>query len=453
MIRSIALISLLAAAATAAGAGTLTLDECIRQALEQNNQVRLAAQAVRRSEMDVKSAMAGRLPSVNVSVLNYTRSRTGPSVRIQENPTDRIDPETGQRIFREETTQIPAIDRNSFSLSASASQTLYDGGSRRHAHNAARQGLNAAETSFESQRSETVFGVRQRYFALLKAQDLLEVQREALKLSEKQLEGAAMRLEVGAGTRADVLRLKVAVGNAEADLINAEQGVVLARASLNHFMGRGISEPLRAAPVEDAPFPLAGLPLDELLRRAGSSNPGIRQLEYAHLSAEHDLSSAKSAWHPRVSTSLSYGRNNEVFDRVYQEFDQNYRINAGLSVSYNLFDGGLRSAGIQRSRIGLENARLHLEQQRREVALAVETAHLELARLAKILEISEGTLEVAGEDLKLAKESYEVGQGTLLELLDAQVNFTQARSSRVRARHDLAVARANIERLLGGPSD
>jgi outer membrane protein TolC len=124
-----------------------------------------------------------------------------------------------------------------------------------------------------------------------------------------------------------------------------------------------------------------------------------------------------------------------------------------VSVTYNLFDGGLRSAGIQRSRIGLENARLNLEQQRREVALAVETAHLELVRLDKILEISEGTLAVAGEDLKLARESYEVGQGTLLELLDAQVNFTQARSSRVRARHDLAVARANIERLLGGPSD
>ena len=453
MIRSIALFTLLAAAASAAKAGTLTLDECIRQALEQNNQMRLAAQAVRRSEMDVKSARAGRLPSINASVLNFSRSRTGPSVRIQENPTDRFDPETGQRIFREETTQIPAIDRNSFSLSASVSQTLYDGGSRRHAHNAARQELNLSETALEAQRAETIFGVRQRYFALLKAQDLLEVQREALKLSEKQLEGAAMRLEVGAGVRADVLRLKVAVGNAEADLINAEQGVVLARASLNHFMGRGISEPLQTAPVENAPLPLAELPLDELLRAAESSNHDIRQLEYAHLAAEHDLSSAKSAWHPRLSGSLSYGRNNEVLDRVYQDFDQNYRINAGVSVTYNLFDGGLRSAGIQRSRIGLENARLNLEQQRREVALAVETAHLELVRLDKILEISEGTLAVAGEDLKLARESYEVGQGTLLELLDAQVNFTQARSSRVRARHDLAVARANIERLLGGPSD
>ena len=51
--------------------------------------------------------------------------------------------------------------------------------------------------------------------------------------------------------------------------------------------------------------------------------------------------------------------------------------------------------------------------------------------------------------LHLAEERYRVGKGTLLEALDAQVNFTEARSSLVRTRYDLAVADADLQRLLG----
>ena len=449
MLRCLALC--LVAGAVAAEAETLTLDDCIRRALGHNTQVRLAEQGLRRSAADVRSARANRLPNVNATLLNFTRSRTGPSVRIQENPTGEVDPVSGRRIFREETTQIPGINRNSFSLSASLSQTLYDGGNRRHAHHAARQQHSSTETALRAQRATTVFTVQQRYFELLKAQDLVEVQREPLKLSEKRVEEAKARLEVGVGVRADVLRLQVASGNAQADLINADQGVVLARANLNHIMGRAISEPLTPAPTAetDPAFDLGKTPLPALMERALANNPDIQRLQYAELASDHELSSSRAAWHPRLNGNLSYSRNNEVFDRVYQDLDQNYRMNASMTLTYNVFDGGLRSASIARSRIALENARMNLDEHRRQIALFVETAKLELERLDKITEINARTVELAQEDLRLGEESYRIGRGTLLELLDAQVSFTQARSTQVRTRRDLAVARADLERLVG----
>ena len=435
-------------AAVGAEAEPLTLEECIEQALIHNNQVRLAKQTVRRSEASVKSARAERLPNANVTLMNFTRARTGPSVRVQENPTELTDPATGRRIFREETTLIPAIERSSFSFSASVNQNLYDGGRSRHGHNSARQSLSGAEMDMEAQRATTVFNAKERFFALLKAQDLVEVQREALKLSEKQLEEAEARLEVGAGIRADVLRLQVATENAQADLINAEQQEMLARANLNHIMGAKISEPLEIAPVTDfEPVDPTEIELADLVRQALDSNPLMERLRFTQESASHDLSAAKAAWHPRVDGGISYSRNNEVFDRVYQELDQNYRLSANVSLTYNLFDGGVRGANVARSRSSLETARMNTEQQQRDLALSVETAYLELVRLNKILRINERTVELAKEDLRLAEESYRVGRGTLLELLDAQVGFIQARSNQVRGRHDLAVADAEVERL------
>ena len=346
--------ALLLASATALPAERLSLEECIDLALDSNTQVLQAEQQVLRSEADVASARAQRLPSLSTTLASLGRSRTGPSLRIQENPTGQIDPETGERIFAEERTRIPGIDRSSYSFSAGAGHTLYDGGARRWSHRGAREGLAASELGLRAGRDGVVFQVKQRYYALLKAQELVEVQQEALKLSLKRQEEAEIRLEVGAGTRVDLLRLQVAADNARADLINAEQQVQLSRASLNHVLGRGLAAPLETVPLAGDP----ALPPETaeaetmagLVDRAKRSNPGLEQARRNRSSAEMNLKARRAAWHPRVSGNLSYSRNNEVFERVYGDLDQNYRLNAGLNLTYQLFDGGQRSADVARAR-------------------------------------------------------------------------------------------------------
>ena len=452
--------ALLLASATALPAERLSLEECIDLALDSNPQVLQAEQQVLRSQADVASARAQRLPSLSTTLINLGRSRTGPSLRIQDNPTGQIDPETGERIFAEERTRIPAIDRSSYAFSAGASHTLWDGGARRWwAHRGARESLAASELGpARRPRSDVVYQVRQRYYGLLKAQELVEVQHEALQLGLKRQEEAEIRLEVGAGTRVDLLRLQVAADNARADLINAEQQVQLARASLNHTLGRGLSAPLETVPLAGETRPCRRRPTEpaamaELVGPGpGRPTPGSSRRGGTRTSAEMNLKARRAAWHPRLSGSLSYSRNNEVLERVYGDLDQNYRLSAGLNLTYQLFDGGLRSADVDRARSSLESARLGLEQQERDLALSVETTYLELVRLGRILRIARRTTELAAEDLHLAEERYRVGKGRLLEVLDAQVGLTSARNNRVNTRYDLALAEADLERLTGGPS-
>lgn len=435
----------------------MSLEDCVARALEHNNQILSADLGVERSRADVTSARANRLPSVNTTLLNYGHSRTGPSVRVQDNPTGAVDPATGDRIFAEETTRIPGVDRDSYGFSAGVSQTLYDGGQGRRNHGAARRALAAAELRLQSSRDEIVFLAKSRYYNLLKAEELVEVQTSAVALSERRLQEAESRLDVGAGTRVDVLRLQVADDNANADLINAVQQVLLAKATLNHVMGRDLSETLQTARLLDDPVSMSPAEdpvqmrarLTDLVALARQRNPEIEALRHGEGAAALNLKAARAAWHPRVAGNLSYSRNNEVFDRVYGGLDENYRLNAGLSVSYNIFDGGLRTAGIRRARVNVETARLALDQEARNIALEVETTYLEMVRLRRILQIARRTAELAAEDLRLAEERYRVGKGRLLEVLDAQVGQTQAASNRVRTRYDLAAAEADMERLVG----
>ena len=442
--------TLLLSAPALAGAEVLTLEACIERALGYNTDLRLAKQGIERAAADVQAARANRLPSADATLFGYTRSRTGPSVRTQENPTGEIDPKTGQRIFQEEETQIPGIKRNSYAFSASVSQTLWDGGQRKKAHQAARSDLHGAEKTLRSRQVEVAALVKRRYYDLLKAKELVEVQQEALKLSDQQLQDAQTRLQVGSGTEVDVLRLGVARDNALTQLINAEQGVILARANLNHIMGAQVRAQVDVAPLQQQGW-TRSVPVDfsAMLERALGSSPELERLHLAVRAADLGLAGTRGAWHPRLTGSASYSRNNEAIDRVFGEVDQNYRLDVRATLSYNIFDGGIRRANTARARTALENARLAVEQEERSVTLALETAQLELVRLEKIFQVSQRTVELAQEDLRLAEERYRVGKGRLLEVLDAQVGFIEGRSNLVQTRYDLEIAEAELERLMG----
>ena len=132
---------------------------------------------------------------------------------------------------------------------------------------------------------------------------------------------------------------------------------------------------------------------------------------------------------------------------MYGEFDRNYRLNGAVLLTHELFDGGTRKARVERSQAAVQIARMQLEQRKRDSGLAIETAHVDAVRLAKLLRLAKGTLRLAREDLRLAEEHYNVGMGRLLEVLDAQVGFTQARSDEVRIRYDLTIALAALDRL------
>ena len=430
----------------------LTLEQCIKRALRQNVDVRVAEQNLRRSAADVKSARANRLPGADATLFGYGRSRTGPSVRIQEIPTGEIDAETGQAIFAEQHTRIPAINRNSYSFSASLSHTLYDAGRRANGHRAAQHNMQSAEQDFAARRADVVYAVKQRYYELLKAIELVEVQEEALKLSEKQLEDAQVRLQVGSGTEVDVLRLQVALDNAQSQLINVQQGVFLGRAQLNHIMGEAVRAPLEVAQLQEVEWrmPVAAEQLPEIVAQISGRNPGLLSLNQTIAASEYNFRVARGARYPRIAGSLNYSRNNEIFDRVYQSLEQNYRLNVGVSLTYNIFDGGTKQAAIDRSAVALKTAQMNAAQREREIVLAIETAYLELVRLEKILRLGERTVKLAEEDLRLAEERYRVGKGRLLEVLDAQVSFIEARSNRVRTRYDLKIGEADLGRLIGG---
>jgi len=132
-------------------------------------------------------------------------------------------------------------------------------------------------------------------------------------------------------------------------------------------------------------------------------------------------------------------------------FSQKYSWNYGFSVSIPLFDGLATRSAVRSAQEMLRSAENSLEQRRRDIALEIQQALLDLQRERERIELSQESIVSAKEDLRYAEESYRLGAGTILEVLDAQAKLTDARNAQTGALYDVQLARLRLDMAMGEP--
>jgi outer membrane protein TolC len=90
-----------------------------------------------------------------------------------------------------------------------------------------------------------------------------------------------------------------------------------------------------------------------------------------------------------------------------------------------------------------------VDEELRNVELEVRTSYSDLQKAQEVLESQKTVLEEAEESLREANARFDAGTGTQLDVLDAENQLTQARSTNVQALHDYDAARARFERAIG----
>ncbi|MBD3349082.1 MAG: hypothetical protein GF400_07810 [Candidatus Eisenbacteria bacterium] len=425
MLRSAVFVSLLAAllaAATAAAparARVYELDECIEIALAENIALAQARQGVAGADADVLSSWSGVLPRVSGSL------STGSTMSVAGGASTTAESASG---------------------GITVSQTVFDA-STFASISAALHGRDAERNSLESTLRQVVFGVREAYYGLLKAEALRDVQMEAVELAKEQLRKTESLFELGSASRSDLLKAQVQVGQAELQLITAERTAETSRAALCLSMGIDVTTDLEAAdpPEQAAAEDLEAYDLEEALAR----RPDIRSAEEQLTAARRSLFSARSDRLPSLGFSMSYSRSRDDFGELFEDVRDDYTRTMSLSLSVPIFNGMSTKASVDRWEATLRTYELSLLDLRQQAEYEIETARLFVREQKERVAVTQQAVAQAEEDLRVSEERFRLRAASMLELIDARVAYSRARADLVEARYDHEVAKAELKLALG----
>jgi len=357
---------------------------------------------------------------------------------------------TGQLAFSESRSlsssgvSNPTLHR--YGPSLSLAYVLYDFGARAASIDAQRYQLIASLLNNNRVLQDVVAEVEAAYYALLRVQAQVEALTQLEISLRASLEAAEVRLKGGLVSRADQLRARAALAEAEVALLTAERDQAKAEAALKQTAG---IEQTRALVLDWKTSPPAALDaanlLAELLAEAQRQRPDLQALQAAAASASAEAGRARAARWPVLSLGANGGRT--YFTEDNRDASNSY--NFGVNLSVPLFDGGRLAAEARAAERDAERLQAVVGTQRNQVARAVTDAYHDVRHAQAQREGVAIQFESASESALAAESRYNAGVGSLLELLTAQAALARARQSAAEADSEWLAAYSRLNHALG----
>lgn len=410
--------SLFANDGSAAQAINLTLDEAIQLALENNRTIKQSI--ADREQARWQLSVARRRGNPNLSWSTQAQAIGGSYYDGYEK-------------------------KRLFTNSLEARMPIYDGGTLKEGRIAARYGLNAADLKLEDSLQTVRYQATRYYYEILQTADQVSVSEEQVKTLQEHLRIVNAQFRAGTVAKADVLSTEVRLANAQQTLVSYRRNYDIAMATLCNYLLLPVDTVIR--PPEQLTYNKYDLNLTNCTAYALNNRPDAAAADYAVKQAESNVRAAKAALRPKVNAVATGGRNgNKPFsDNLTDSWT------AGISASWNIFDGGLTEAQVNEADAAVTKAKEQAAATHETVQLDVRSAYLSLLAAEKNIATTKLAITSAEEDYRIAQVRYAAGVGTNLDVMDASDKLTQAKMNYYSALYEYNTAKASLDKAMGIP--
>ncbi len=433
-----------AAAQAPAAPRPITLVEALTAAAQSNLGLRIAVFEVTVARAQLNQSEAVRAGQA-VLTASYTRinEREGGVVVF---PAGTISGVTGTV-----TVPLPPPTPNLYSAVLNYQYPIFTGGRIESAIALAQANLKGAEAALERVKQQVVLDVKQAYYQLLLAQAGIDVAGRTLASADENLRVARARVAAGVSPRFDEVQAEVSQANARQSLIRARSAAALAQHGLSAVMAQPLDTVF--APRETMGLVPVRTEVAALIRRALESRPEWAEHQARVAAATAAIEMAKANGRPALILSGGPTFGNTAGGTGVGGPGASLGWSVTLSATVPLFDGGVTAERIREAEVRVEQLRVVEAQLRQGIELEVRRTVLNLASAAEELATADKTVEQAQEGLRIANVRFAAGVSTNLEVVLAQASLSQAEANRIQALFNVNVARALLERAVGGPVD
>ena len=300
-----------------------------------------------------------------------------------------------------------------------------------------------------SSRQDMVEQVTKAYYSVLLAKESLAVYKSVYDNAVKNNKNVKMRYDVGSVSEYDMIRSNVSVQNAEPNVFEAENSVMLTLWQLKALLGLDLQMEIDVEgtlmdykSAMDEAYSLSQLDLTD--------NTTMKQLELQEQMLDKALQIKKLANVPTLSINAAYLYTALGNDGKFgQKEAWNPYSYAGVQLNIPIFAGLSRRSATRQARLDLSNLQLQRENIERQLRVAMVQSLNSMQTSVKQFNSANATVEQAKRGYEISVKRYDVGKGTLVEIDNSQLALTQAELSRNSAIYNFLNSKIALDKILG----
>jgi outer membrane protein TolC len=305
----------------------------------------------------------------------------------------------------------------------------------------------AARARLEIARRGLVFTVVESYYSVLAADAKVAVANRAL--AEANNFGTITRQREAGGevAHADTVRADLQQQQRQRELNDAVLAADKAHVDLGVLL---FPDPTTSYTLAAALDPMSPLPTRaEIDAAAKSNNPDVRAAFEALRSADLEVAAARFAYVPDLSLNYYYGIDAAQFAIHAPDGTRNLGYSALATLNIPVWDWFATHNRVKQSTIRRTQAKAELTVTQRRLIASLDELYKEAAVAQAQMTLFDQSVQTATQSLHLTNLRYAAGEGTVLEVVDAQNSLVTAESSRADGAVRYHVALANLQTLTG----
>jgi outer membrane protein len=328
---------------------------------------------------------------------------------------------------------------------------IYNGGRTDALERAARAEASASSADVGAAQADLRLEVARAFWALVTARATEQVLQQGVTRAQANVRDVRARLSAGLIPPNEVASAEAQESRQRMLLIEARNQRAISSSDLARLIGMDVLGPSLdpTAELEAPPAPATLEDARALITQARSVRPERRALEQRIQAGEEQVAAARAGALPTIAvvSGFDYARPNpRIFPRAAR-WDESW--DAGVNVSWNLWDGGRTRAEVAQAGSLVTVARRRLDEFDSVVALEVRQRQLEIDSGRAAVIAAADAVRAAAEARRVVAERYPAGGATQTDVLDADFALLQSELDRTRAQAGVRLAEARLARSLG----
>jgi len=409
---------------------SLPVSKAVSLALENNYGIKIANKSVEVAENNTSILNSGYLPTLT--------GNAGANYNIDNNESE---------FSSGEVTSLNGAESSNYNASLALNYTIFDGQGRRYDYKQLKEEYQLSELEARETIENTMIELLSVYYTVAKLTENTNALQETLEISKNRLTRADYQFEYGQSSKLEVLNAEVDINNDSINIINEQQELKNSKRDLNFVLGNVLQSTFT---VDTLVTFILGLDKADMLEKMKRNNVSLLQLDKNILIGEYDIKSNKSSYLPTLDLIGSYGWNkNNNNAASFVSVSRNTGLTGGLSLSWDIFDGGSTITNVKNAKLNLESQQLEKEQVLIDIERNFNNAWDDYQNKLIIYRVQERNILTAKNNFERTNENFKLGQVTSIEFRQAQLNLLNTEVSRNQAKYDAKLSELKVLQLSG----